>query len=324
MSYLLGNKMAPLVSVLCPVYNAENFIGSTIQTILDQDYSNFEIVISDDCSTDDTVSILSELAGRFPEKIVLNINPTNMGITDNCNVALNLCKGNYIAFFAGDDLMYSGKIRAQVEAMEADLTSSMSYHSVEVLDGDNDNAVLFTTERGKQSYLSFIDIIGRAGVIGACSIMARANCIPAYGFSKQFPSVSDWLMHIDIALQGKIIKVDGVYAGYVRHKKGASRKTFETLGEIRGTLDTINERYNNAKGIVRVTRKAYVRYIVGELARLFISGDSQRLLLLEREYLKGMLGLRVVVMILFVLIRLGVNDNVLIKAIFKRLSLAIK
>ena len=249
----------PLVSVFCPTYNAEKFIENTLKSILEQDYQNIEIVVSDDCSVDETVAIVMRIDKKFPSKIVLNVNTINLGITRNCNVALALCKGKYLALFAGDDLMYPGKITAQVKALESDPDSSMSYHAVDVLDGDNSDKVLFTTEQNTQHYMCFLDIIKRGGIIGACSVMARRNAIPAYGFSNQFPYVSDWLMHIELALRGRIIMVKGVYAGYLRHNKGASRKTFETLSEIRGTLDIIKTRYNNAEEVVFATKIAYRR-----------------------------------------------------------------
>jgi len=320
----VASNESPLVSVLCPVYNAEKFIESTLLSIVKQDYENIEVVVSDDCSTDGTVSVISKMAEQFPEKIIVNLNKSNLGITRNCNKALALCGGKYVSFFAGDDLMYPGKISAQVLAMESDSDCSLSYHPVDVLDGENDNCLLFTTEKDKQSYRSFVDVIARGGVIGACSIMARLDAIPPYGFSASFPSVSDWLMHIEVALRGKIIKVDGVYAGYLRHSKGASRKTFETLGEVRGTLTFLRNRYPGSEAIVSITRKAYRRYILGELARLFIAGDDQRLGELSRQYMHNMLGCKVVAFIMKLMIYLRINNASLTRRVFDFFALRAK
>lgn len=319
---LVGEK--PLVSILCPTYNAENFLWNTLISIIEQDYDNMEIVVSDDCSTDATVDIARRFADLHPHKIVLSINERNLGITRNCNAALALCRGKYIAFFAGDDLMYPGKISAQVLAMESDPDCSMTYHSVDILDGENGNKVLFTTERHGQKYLSFLDIIRRGGIIGACSIMARTDSLPSHGFAVRFPSVSDWLMHIEIALRGRVIKVDGVYAGYIRHSKGASRKTFDTLGEIKGTLDFINKRYNYNAELIHATRKAFRRYITGELARLFIAGDAQRLRLLYKEYLVGMPIYKVIDIVLIVMVLLHIHDARITRKLFDWLSAKVK
>lgn len=318
----IGEKS--LVSILCPAYNAEKFIANTLRSILEQDYDNIEIVVSDDCSTDATVAIVKGFADLYPHKIILNVNECNLGITDNCNVTLAMCRGKYMAFFAGDDLMYPGKISAQVSAMEADPDCSMTYHSVDVLDGDNGNKVLFTTERHEQKYFSFFDVIKRGGVIGACSIMARRDAIPSYGFSTNFPSVSDWLMHIEIALRGRVVKVTGIYAGYIRHSKGASRKTFETLREIQGTLDFINKRYNNNTEMVNATRKAYQRYATGELARLFIAGDAQRLGVLYKEHLADMPIYKAINLVLMAMVRLRIHNTWITRKIFDWISSKVK
>lgn len=314
----------PLVSIFCPTYNAEKFIEKTLRSILEQDYDNIEIIVSDDCSTDATVAIVKRYADLYPRKIVLNVNEYNLGITDNCNVTLSMCGGKYMAFFAGDDLMYPGKISAQVSVMESDPDCSMTYHSVDVLDGDNGNKVLFTTERHEQKYFSFFDVIKRGGVIGACSIMARRDAIPSYGFSTDFPCVSDWLMHIEIALRGRVVKVDGIYAGYMRHSGGASRKTFETLVEIKETLDFINRRYNNNAELANATRKAYRRYIKGELARLFIAGDVQRLGMLYKDHLEGLPSYKALNLALMSMIRLRFHDAWITRKMFDWLSSKVK
>ena len=314
----------PLVSVFCPSYNAERFIENTLLSILKQDYQNFEIIVSDDCSTDNTVAIVRRIMEQFPDKIVLNVNSTNLGITDNCNVTLKLCRGKYLAFFAGDDLMYPGKITAQVDLMESEKDCSLTYHAVDVLDGENENKVLFTTEMGKQSYFSFLDIITRGGMIGACSIMAKMDAIPSYGFSTEFPNVSDWLIHIEIALRGKVLKVERVLAGYIRHDKGASRKTFETLDEISGILNFINNRYSNSNILLGATRKAYKRYILGEFARLFVSGDVQRLLQLNKKYLSQVPFLKMINYFLLVLILFRINNTSVVRSMVSKLSSAVK
>ena len=72
-----------LVSVFVPVYNAEKFIEECILSIVNQNYQNIEIVISDDASTDNTPIILKKLEKKFPNKIKLFLQENNLGITNN-------------------------------------------------------------------------------------------------------------------------------------------------------------------------------------------------------------------------------------------------
>src|SRR3990167_10551260 len=103
----------PLVSISIPTYNCADFIRECLDSIIQQEYSNFEIIISDDASTDNTQIILSEYLQKYPDMIKLNINPHNLGISKNSNVILSFCKGKYVAMFAGDDVMLPGKIGSQ-------------------------------------------------------------------------------------------------------------------------------------------------------------------------------------------------------------------
>ena len=173
-------------------------------------------------------------------------------------------------------------------------------------------------------YFSFLDIISRGGLIGACSVMARLDAIPPGGFSYEFPSVSDWLMQIEIALRGQIMKVDGVYAGYLRHAKGASRKTFETLGEIYGTLNFLEKRYGYAREIVLASKRAFNRYLLGEMARLFIAGDQVKLKQLRAEYLQGKIILQTLTSVLILLLPMKINDFFLTKKLYFYLSAVVK
>src|SRR5579875_3125076 len=122
----------PLVSVHLISYNQKDYIGAALSSILDQDYQSFEIVAADDGSTDGTAEIILEFAEKYPGKIIPLVGGKNLGITGNCNRALEHCKGKYIAFIGGDDLFLPGKISAQVKWLEADEKRIMCGHQVEV------------------------------------------------------------------------------------------------------------------------------------------------------------------------------------------------
>jgi glycosyltransferase involved in cell wall biosynthesis len=77
----------PLVSVLMPVYNAEKYIADAIQSMIDQTYANIEILVTDDCSTDGSGSIIDQFTDRRIRKFK---NPTNIGYLKTCNNLFNL------------------------------------------------------------------------------------------------------------------------------------------------------------------------------------------------------------------------------------------
>lgn len=101
-------KNNPLVSVVVITYNSELTIEETLDSCRNQTYKNKELVISDDCSTDDTVEICKAWIDRnqsYFKKISLNVNDRNKGIPANCNAGVKLAEGIWIKLIAGDDLL---------------------------------------------------------------------------------------------------------------------------------------------------------------------------------------------------------------------------
>ncbi len=91
----------PLVSVAVVTYNQKDFLRECVESVLAQDYSNFEIVVADDGSKDGTQEMLLDYESRIKGKFVLRLSPSNRGITSNQNLALSACSGKYISCMAG-------------------------------------------------------------------------------------------------------------------------------------------------------------------------------------------------------------------------------
>jgi glycosyltransferase involved in cell wall biosynthesis len=254
----------PKVSIMVPVYNAKDFIEECIESILSQSHPNIELVLSDDCSTDGTQSTLKKYENN--PRIRLFLNPSNLGVTDNCNQALRACTGEYVCFFAGDDIMLPGKIEAQVLLMEDNQQASMSYHKVDVFDSETDKT-LYQTESSRRTVYSFFDIIEKGGLPGANSVMARSDCIPATLYDSKFPSVSDWLMFIELSLKGEVLFIDQIYARYRKHQGGVSSKADHLLDETLETLTYIECRFCRHPKIISSCAKGRRKYLLGSLFR---------------------------------------------------------
>lgn len=113
----------PLISVCIPSYNNEEFIGSTLDSLLKQTYSNFEILITDDRSTDGTISVIKKFSDP---RISLLINDRNLGIGQNWQKALSIATGKYVKLLCGDDILYPDCLRRQVAALEDPSNSSVT------------------------------------------------------------------------------------------------------------------------------------------------------------------------------------------------------
>jgi hypothetical protein len=107
--------LQPIVSVCIPVFNAEAFIGQAVQSVLDQRFEEWELVIVDNASTDRTV----ERIRRFKDpRIRFFQNETNLGPEKNWNKAIALALGRYTKLLCADDILYPDCLAVQVEAME--------------------------------------------------------------------------------------------------------------------------------------------------------------------------------------------------------------
>lgn len=107
----------PLVSVLMTAYNREKYIAEAIESVLASTYTNFELIIVDDCSKDNTVKIAEEYAAK-DERINVYVNETNLGDYPNRNRAASYAKGKYIKYVDADDLIYPWGLEILINCME--------------------------------------------------------------------------------------------------------------------------------------------------------------------------------------------------------------
>ena len=124
--------MKPLVSIITPLYNSEAFIEDTITSILNQTYSNWELLLIDDCSTDNTIKIAEHFVSKHPN-IKLIKNQVNSGAAISRNKGITEAKGNFIAFLDADDLWKPNKLEVQVSFMQTN-NCDVSFSSYEQID----------------------------------------------------------------------------------------------------------------------------------------------------------------------------------------------
>ncbi len=105
-----------LVSIITPTYNCSQYIGETIESILCQTYSKWELIIVDDCSDDDTCEIVNKY-GKTDKRIKYVCLKNNSGTAYARNAAIKLAQGEYIAFCDSDDLWYKNKLEVQLRFM---------------------------------------------------------------------------------------------------------------------------------------------------------------------------------------------------------------
>ena len=122
------NKLQPLVSVIMPAYNSAEFIAESINSVLNQQHQNWELLIVNDCSTDQTVEAIKPFL--TDARVFLINNEINLGGAGSRNKAIELAKGRFVAFLDSDDLWTPDKLARQIEFMQSgDIAFSFSGYS---------------------------------------------------------------------------------------------------------------------------------------------------------------------------------------------------
>ena len=124
-----------LVSIIMPAYNATEFILESIDSVLQQTYPNWELLVVDDCSSDDTYKLVEQLC-TTDVRIKLYCLERNSGVAAARNFAINKSAGKYLAFLDSDDLWLPEKIEAQMELIQERADISLVFCDYESFGGD--------------------------------------------------------------------------------------------------------------------------------------------------------------------------------------------
>lgn len=113
----MSYKKEALVSVIMPAYNCENYIDKALDSVINQTYQNWEVIVIDDCSTDNTAKVIEEYKTK-DNRIKYHKLEMNSGAAIARNKAVDLATGKYLAFLDSDDLWFPQKLSKQIEFME--------------------------------------------------------------------------------------------------------------------------------------------------------------------------------------------------------------
>jgi glycosyltransferase involved in cell wall biosynthesis len=132
----------PVITCLMSVYNGETYLKKAIDSILDQSYTNFEYLIINDCSTDNSVSIIKSYNDS---RIRFIHNEVNIGLTKSLNKGLVLARGKYIARMDADDWSFQDRFKIQLDFHESKKEAYLSFNT-------NDEDILITLKKVEQIY----------------------------------------------------------------------------------------------------------------------------------------------------------------------------
>jgi glycosyltransferase involved in cell wall biosynthesis len=128
----------PLVTFAVIAYNQENYIREAIEGAFSQNYPFLEIVVSDDCSDDETFSIMEEMVSSYegPHKLVLNRNDNNLGICGHYNKAIGMSSGDLVVLAAGDDISFPNRTKVLLQSWLKYGRPGLIVSGFEIIDSD--------------------------------------------------------------------------------------------------------------------------------------------------------------------------------------------
>ena len=181
--------LRPNISVLMTAYNREKFIADAIESVLSSTYTNFELVIVDDGSTDNTVAIAKEYSGK-DNRVKIFVNETNLGDYPNRNKAAFYAKGQYLKYLDSDDIIYPHCLQVMVDCMTSFPEAGLGLSAI----GDEFNPypICLTPKEAYQEFYSGKGLFGRAP--GSSIILKRAfDSIGGFSGIRQVGDFEFWL-----------------------------------------------------------------------------------------------------------------------------------
>lgn len=231
----------PLVSIIIPNYNNAIYLEKCIKSIQNQTYNNIEIIIVDDCSTDDSMLVLKDMEKKY-SNIHIYQNKINKGVSFSRNFGIRQSNGEYFSTLDPDDEYYSDKIELEVKKIisstDKDIIVYSGFNSVD----ENSNPIPFKTKLTKfnsangwiHKKLCYMVI-----PVPRDMLMRKEQFMSVGGFNESMSLYEDWDFKLRLAEKYKFFFSGSKGVKYRRHSSGLSSVHFEKHFQI--MIDIFNK-----------------------------------------------------------------------------------
>jgi len=275
------------VSVCIPGFNHARFLPQAIDSVLEQTFQDYELIIVDDASTDDSYGVIREYATR-DERIICSRNETNVGMVQNWNTCLEMAHGTYVKFLFGDDCFISDSIlELMVSSFEEDPSASLVTSARNYVD-ENSNLVKVLSPFGSDGAYDGKQVIRQClllqkNLIGEPTAAMFRREQAERGFDAKYRQLVDLEMWFHLLEQGGLVYIDRPLSSFRVHPGQQTAVNVKREVEIEDTRylyeEYLDKPYLKLPGFV----KSYLLYdyYYGKL-RAFIRGRSDFKTALDR------------------------------------------
>ena len=234
----------PLVSIITPVYNGSQYLSEAIESALAQTYKNFELLIVNDGSTDNSADIIRPF---LKDSRIIYIEQKNAGVAAARNTALKQARGKYIGFLDQDDLWLNNKLELQITALEKDGSLALVHSRQDFIDSHGNKKKYDWITEGEGYCFRENFIKNRIAVL---TVLIRKKIIDEIGFfNEQLSGADDYEMWLRVTLKYPIKYIDQSLAFYRFHDNNVSKDSFRmTITDLK-TINTILSEHPEATDI---------------------------------------------------------------------------
>jgi len=186
-----------MVSVIIPVHNSGHYLKSSMESVMSQTYRDFEVIIVDDGSTDDTGKIAEYYAKTRGVKHVRH--KTRKGLSSARNSGISAAGGTLVAFLDADDIFLKNKLERQVKCFEKNPLCDISYTNAMYFKEGGVEKIISTHVHFSGDIFYYLK---RSNFITASTVMVRKKILEKLKFNEGLKSHEDWALYLGLAFQG--------------------------------------------------------------------------------------------------------------------------
>lgn len=250
------SEQQPLVSIVIPCYNHAQFVQETIQSVIDQDYENIELIIIDDGSKDNSVEIIQEMLSACEERFVrfkFRHRP-NKGLCATLNEALEWCEGEFFAPLASDDIILPHKTKTQVKFFLKMKKNNLVgvFGRISLFVNNKDIRSFYLKGSDRFELFKFNDIFLRKSKLLAPTAMLKTYKLKEIGGYNPDIKIDDFYMWLKLTEDGsELANIDTVFSFYRRHPENFSQQSDLMIAGVKEILSSYSGRANYKEALAR-------------------------------------------------------------------------
>ncbi|TVQ19765.1 MAG: glycosyltransferase family 2 protein [Leptolyngbya sp. DLM2.Bin15] len=212
---------SPTVSVVLPVYNAERYVAQSIESVLSQTFTDFELLIGDDCSSDRSLDIINHYAAQDARIQVIQ-NPENYGGGKTRNCLIAQAKGTYVAAMDADDISLPDRLALQVQFLEDHPEVVCLGGAHDLIDGDGRLLTrLHLPEQDEE--IQSLALAGHGSICHPCAMIRRSVLKDLGGYDEAMISAQDLDLWLRLGERGQLANLPDAILKYRLHANSVSQ-----------------------------------------------------------------------------------------------------